>query len=536
MNKYIYVYLFIMGFLCASVDANQVNLGQEFKNYYAPGLRGTVADEIRYAKSMGYRYIGILNSSVPADYATATVAGLKFYYITPVRGSLGTDTYNINTSYDSTATAWYKTYCIHIDTPGTGTHWYDSLGHAWSNDGITYQIMPNYACAGVRQQMIDSMGETMKSYENPGGFDFTCAGFIDDEDGMSLNVWDGNSNLYYYYNQINAAGNTTTVTFAYGTATIEQEGGVNITFNRGFAKLMIEFRNALKAFILNPKWITDTAYMYSSNLNITAEFIRTWGEAGLTTDGNYKAITPDALHQEHDDFAWLNPAAFTGTLSVTLDMAGCNQRNEGDEFFTRQIAIAAGTASANTNWFNRFGFNKVGRILPIPDFQSIQTVWPRLKLLRVLPNWDNLNNMPLSARIASGIGSSTTLTYDSEYLDAKTHIDNHVYYGTHWLNKDIYACFVGDGATSAIYGSVTTPQRTRAVGVYQTNDYLERSANVTWGWTITSVGDRSVVSPKNFTGTTTGYGTVFIVDVEPVSSVTGIGACTSVGTSTGTVQ
>jgi hypothetical protein len=68
----------------------------------------------------------------------------------------------------------------------------------------------------------------------------------------------------------------------------------------------------------------------------------------------------------------------------------------------------------------------------MPSFNGITAVYPRLKLIRCIPNWDNLNNIPLSNRSWDG----------SVYQSANSYISSNIMYTRHWKNpKKIFVVF-----------------------------------------------------------------------------------------------
>lgn len=67
----------------------------------------------------------------------------------------------------------------------------------------------------------------------------------------------------------------------------------------------------------------------------------------------------------------------------------------------------------------------------MPAFQSITEVYSRLKLIRCVPNWDNLNNIPLSQR-----------SWDGQfYRSPNSYISSNLIYSKHWKTQEIYIVF-----------------------------------------------------------------------------------------------
>ena len=84
------------------------------------------------------------------------------------------------------------------------------------------------------------------------------------------------------------------------------------------------------------------------------------------------------------------------------------------------------------NWFG--WFNNAG---DTPYFTSITEVYPRLKLIRLIPNWDNLNNIPLANR--SWDGSIYQSKNSSGNL--QSYISSDLMYSRHWKTGKLFAVF-----------------------------------------------------------------------------------------------
>ncbi|WP_295103870.1 hypothetical protein, partial [uncultured Candidatus Kuenenia sp.] len=128
----------------------------------------------------------------------------------------------------------------------------------------------------------------------------------------------------------------------------------------------------------------------------------------------------------------------------TKDKVGNSQTSEADEYRNRLFAAKAGINGAWYNWFGDTG--------DMPGFKSITEVSPRLKLIRCIPNWDNLNNVPLSERTWDG----------SVYHSTKSYAGSDVMYSRHPKTGKLFAVFLTlSGAITLNVGeTVTAVQRT----------------------------------------------------------------------------
>ncbi|MCL4872385.1 MAG: hypothetical protein KJ063_25770, partial [Anaerolineae bacterium] len=138
---------------------------------------------------------------------------------------------------------------------------------------------------------------------------------------------------------------------------------------------------------------------------------------------------------------------FNAGVDITKDKVGNSQTNEADEYRNRLFAAKAGI---NGGWYNWFGW--FGDTGDMSGFKSITEVSPRLKLIRCIPNWDNLNNVPLSERTWDG----------SVYHSTKSYAGSDVMYSRHPKTGKLFAVFLTlSGAITLNVGeTVTAVQRT----------------------------------------------------------------------------
>lgn len=113
---------------------------------------------------------------------------------------------------------------------------------------------------------------------------------------------------------------------------------------------------------------------------------------------DYAELRPNLyIVENHDLRAFLaEPKIFSSTkIPITKSMVGSSVHWKTDEDIHR---LLAGNIGANGSWFNWFGRFEESPV----DFVSIVDVWPRLKLVRCIPNWDNISQIPISDRMWNG--------------------------------------------------------------------------------------------------------------------------------------
>src|SRR5574337_1642492 len=120
------------------------------------------------------------------------------------------------------------------------------------------------------------------------------------------------------------------------------------------------------------------------------------------------------------------------------------------------FAAKAGINGAWSNWFGRWG-----GALNMPDFTYITEVYPRLKLDRCIPNWDNLNNVSLTDRSWNG----------SVYQSTKSYASSDVMYSRHPKTGKIFAVFITHNGVIRLNAGETV------ASVYRTNGYFIESTD-----------------------------------------------------------
>ena len=155
-------------------------------------------------------------------------------------------------------------------------------------------------------------------------------------------------------------------------------------------------------------------------------------------------LMPDALFQESAGTAFVDDKEIFDSGLVSKDDVGSIQTNEQGESENR---LYAAKAAINGAWYNWPGGTE-----DMQDLQSITGVYPRLKLIRCLPNWDNLNHVPLTDRSWDG----------NVYQSTKSYVSSDVMYSRHPKTGKLFAVFLTlSGAITLNTGeTVTSVQRT----------------------------------------------------------------------------
>ncbi|OGR49914.1 MAG: hypothetical protein A2X40_11425 [Elusimicrobia bacterium GWC2_65_9] len=152
----------------------------------------------------------------------------------------------------------------------------------------------------------------------------------------------------------------------------------------------------------------------------------------------------------------------------------------------------------------------------MPGFTSITAVYPRLKLIRVIPNWDNLNNIPLVNRSWDG----------SVYQSAKdgklqSYINSDVMYSRHWKNGKIFAVF---NTTNTINGKIKLNSGETVTSIQKTDGYFIETGDASSELTVTDTSSGKEITLNS---------TVTIPIDSTNGQVKGIGYILTVASATG---
>ncbi|BBO17721.1 conserved hypothetical protein [Candidatus Brocadia pituitae] len=415
-------------FISQQVTASE----QGYRNYYGMAGNTKPDGDIKYARQMGYEYIAINPSVSPKEYHRNTeCAGLKFYLVNPH-------------FYPQVLAGYERDIDITKPVSEAAKEYYNQRMVWRSNDPFPHNLATGYQHAGdaekisviwdfQQQAVIDEVVEQIirlaKSYEGE-GLPFTFGGYIMDEPRLEGEFY-----------RLDEKGKNIPVGLSYWTGT--DSGLVHDTITHEYATYSdgkVAFYRQLRARLAeefeNPRWIVQPSVLYSEV--DTDEWIYQ-----IKDRADKDVLTPDMLSQKHGGHADFvdEEKNFNSGVAITKDAVGISQSGEADEYKNRLFAAKAGIHGA---WYNWCGDG-------MPEFHDISEIHPRLKLIRCLPNWDNLNKVTLPDRAWDG----------SVYRSTKSYASGDVMYSRHPVTGKLFAVFLTlSGAITLNAGeTVTTVQR-----------------------------------------------------------------------------
>ena len=385
-----------------------------WKNFFAVAWHNAPQDHIKYAKQMGYDYIGINNLAAPSGYSWITErAGLKFYLVNPYWNKQYlfqgyNSTLPLTRSYTTAEKDFYEKYMVWKSSEAfpnnLATGWFDGAGDR------PYAML-DYQQQAVIDYAVEKIILAAKSFEDT-SIGFTFAGVMFDVPRLKgdFHIWKDGANSWV------------NISYWTGSDSSLLHSGITheyATYQDGLAAFYKQLKTRMKQAFPNSKLIHEPARLYRDDWD--DEWIKQ-----IKDRADKNELTPDMLFQEFGGTEFVDDARnFNSGINITKDMVGSTQPlNNSSEYGNRLIAAKAGINGAWYNWFGRMG--KLGI-----DKDTIENVAPRLKLIRVLPNWDNLSNVPLSSR-----------SWDASiYQSPRSYADANVIYSRHWKTGKLFAVF-----------------------------------------------------------------------------------------------
>ncbi|QII12859.1 exported protein [Candidatus Kuenenia stuttgartiensis] len=428
---------------------SEENFAEEkaYQNIYGTVWNDKPSEDISYARQMGYDSIAINPSSEVKDYHNnPNCTGLNYYLINPQWYPQILSGYSraidITKPVSEEAKEFYNQRMVwksHEPFPYNLATGYHSGGSSEQ-----FYVMWDFQQQAVIDEVVENIISLAKSYEDT-GLPFTFDGYIIDEPKLAGEFY-----------RLDETGNNISVGLSYWTGAdlglvhdaITHEYA---TYSEGMAAFYKELRVRLSQEFTHPKWIAQPTLLYSEADN--DEWINQ-----IKVRADKDELTPDMLSQKSSQNTnYVDDANnFNAGVNITKDKVGNSQTSEADEYRNRLFAAKAGINGAWYNWFGRFGDTG-----DISGFKSITEVSPRLKLIRCLPNWDNLNNVPLSERSWDG----------SVYQSTNSYAGSDVMYSRHPKTGKLFAVFL------TLSGVITLNAGETATSVQRTDGYFIESGD-----------------------------------------------------------
>ncbi len=428
----------------------------DFRNFYGIVWSGTPHTNLAYAKQMGYDYV-FYQKGMELD---SLSNGLHFYLETPeyflYEGII--DTKKV---YSAKEKSFYEEYCS-LKYSNDSFPFNIATGWQWQPETNKFRALLDFQQQKIISWAIHGILTFVKSIEarNPkfhfGGYAWDeprlAGDFWSVSDGkgvpVSLTKWNG-GDYGFIRNAKNIIHNYPTYTYGH------------VEFYKQLYKVTrLKFYNA--RFISEPYNLYEGWIKVVKNLSYAKE------------------ITPDILSQEGPGTGFVDDDRIYASRLIKKENVYCTTPDVFDEENNRIVMAKAAINGAGFGWFGRFG--GTGNM---PDFKNIKEVPPRLKLIRMISNWENRNGTFLSARRWNGS------VYQSKNAFASADVISALQPGT----KRLFVVFL------TLQGSLTISGKQKVVGIFRTDDLFIENNNGEDDFNVT----QSSIKPRNTNCLNKGY-------------------------------
>lgn len=367
--------------LSCSVE-KQTDIEPDFRNFYGIAWDGKPADNLAYAKQMGYDYIIYAAGMENEENAT----NIRFYFESP-EYTVYPRYVDRNKEYSPEEQQVMSSFCVLKDA---SLPFPDNLAMGWFTAPDRFNIIADFQQQKVIDEVIERIFKKVKEIERPEkGFVF--GGFAWDVPQLTGDFFDkqqslgGSQQTLAYWRGVDSGDLYPGNTHEYAT---HSEGRAAF-YKTLYKKTREKYPNA--KFVLEPWQIHEE-----------------WLEGIMQRDDKTE-LMPDLLMQEKPGLEFITDNRIYESGLADYSMVGSTTPNIFGEDKNRETAATAAIHGSTFGWFGRFGGTG-----DMPRFKNVYDVPPRLLLVRVITAWENKNGTPLSERKWSeGIYSSPT-AYISE--------------------------------------------------------------------------------------------------------------------------
>jgi hypothetical protein len=409
----------------------------DFRNFYGIVWVGSSHDNLAYARQMGYDYV-FYKKGMEKD---SLSKGLYFYLESP---EYSIYTRNINTQKDYTPEeAWFAE--THFALMNNTKAFPGNIARGWFFDDHNFTAQLDLQQQKVITWAIDSILRHVKAIEdqNP---EFRFGGYAWDVPQPPGDFWDTIQNPGRQITLAHWTGGDFGIKHPDVTHDFE-------TYSEGRIHFYKQLYKATREKFPNARFIMEPYRIYE-------DWIQPMGERADADE-----VTPDILAQEKFGTEFADDERIFQSGLINKDHVASTTP---DRFGDDDNRLYAAKAAMNGSWFSWYG--RFGGTGDMPGFRSIREVPARLKLIRMLANWENLNQTPLSQRTWDGTTYSSPFAFASPDVIALRQPFTDKLFVVFLTNK----------------GKAEIPRGYKIVSVYNTNELFIEDVDATGEITIES--------------------------------------------------
>lgn len=417
-----YIFFVLLLMVCSREVSDSAELSlKDYRNFYAVVWRGTSSDNLRYAKQMGYHYVAHQSNMQQLPEAKDT----KFYLMNPeLDVSSVSIALDITKTFSSNQKMLYEKYFVWKSDAETFPN---NIATGWWYNENTFLIVYDFQQQAVIDEVVEAIINKAKSYENP-SINYTFGGLMWDVPDLKGDFWTGGSSNRKFVDLSYWTGKDSCASSKHLHDYATYSDGKAAFFKNLYKRVREEFPDAkfvFEPYIIYDRWINE-----------------------IKERPDAKDLMPNMLTQEASGTEFLNDSRIYDSGLIRKEQVGLTVRSIFDEYQNRLHAAKVAINGAWIGWFGSFGgFGNM------PNYQNIYEVPARIQLVHVLPNWDNLANIPLSER-----------QWDGEvYKSPNSYADANIIYSRHPETGKIFAVFLNTA------GKIKLSENERVNSVYRTD-------------------------------------------------------------------
>ncbi|MGV8162105.1 MAG: hypothetical protein ACP5N2_02085 [Candidatus Nanoarchaeia archaeon] len=378
----------------------------DYRNAYVIIWDGDACDNLRYAKNMGYDYVGYQYGMEDC----MDNINMYFYLESPdqnlkIRG----DFIYFNREYNQEEKKEYNDLLLWK----SNASFPNNIATGWFFSENFFRPLADFQQQRVIDLMVNRSLLKIKQIEDTNK-NFRFGGWSWDVPSLKGDLWSGVQGREL----LNRTGTGKQVDISYWTGTCS---GVK---HSGLSQDYACYTDGKAAFY--KKLFSETRKEYP-DMKIYMEPYTPWHSyiSEIASRSDVLELRPDLLCQEKGTLDFVNDTRLFAPNLMTKDKV-CS--DTPDVYDHKGNLVIAGNAGINGAWFLWYG--RFGGTGNFPRHESIRDIPDRLKLIRAVPGWDNLNDVSLSTRS----WNATKL----EYKSSKSLANMNIIYSTHPKNKKIY--------------------------------------------------------------------------------------------------
>ncbi|MFZ4581374.1 MAG: hypothetical protein ACOYM7_01875 [Paludibacter sp.] len=359
----------------------------EYRNFFGVSWNGATnsSDNLAYAKQMGYGYVFYM-TGMEKD----PLSDNLYFFIESPQANSYTRTVNTANTYTATQIEFYNNYCALKSTDPFP----NNLATGWFTSPTTFTVALDLQQKKVIDWVVADILARVKAIENVNP-KFHFGGYS----------WDVPDLVGDFWNKDKAIGGLPTTLKFWTGGDYCVVFGNNVhnyaTYSDGSAEFYKALYAATKAKYPNFKTIYEPYGVYDQWI------------AKVKDRADARLIMPDILCQENREVDFLDDTRIFATYGTAPLIDKEHVASTAPANFTEQAnRVNSARLAINKSWFNWFG--RVGGTGDMPVYGSMKDVPARLKLIRVLPNWENMNNTPQADRKWNGVVYKSSNAYASD--------------------------------------------------------------------------------------------------------------------------